>query len=84
MTERKTDDKPRKRRLQPWGEVQFFLLASVILGSILFGAVWTRIEEFEKGAWDSFAIVQTIVLGIVLIGLVIGILAYLSRRVRDD
>lgn len=84
MTERKTGDKPRRRILQPWGEVKFFLLASVILGSILFGAVWTRIEEFEKGVWDSFAIVQTIVLGIVLIGLVAGVLVYLSRRVRDD
>jgi peptidoglycan biosynthesis protein MviN/MurJ (putative lipid II flippase) len=83
MPEGRSVDRHRKRPIQPWGEVLFFLVVSVVLGSALFGAVWTRIEEFEKGVWDSFAITQTIVLGLILIGLVIGVFVYLSRRVRD-
>ena len=83
MSDEKTGGGSGNRSLQPWGEVLFFLIVSVILGGILFGAVWTRIEEFEKGVWDSFAITQTIVLGLVLIALVIGVWKYLSRRTRD-
>lgn len=75
--------KKRYRPLPPWGETLFALVVAVLLGSAMFGAVWTRIEEFETGKWDGPAITQTIVLGLLLIALVAGLWKYLSRRVRD-
>ena len=59
------------------------LSVAVVLGGIALGAVWTRIEEFERGEWDGAGIAQAVILGLVLIGLVAGLWAYLSRRVRD-
>ena len=61
----------------------FALLIGVVLGSAMFGVVWTRIEEFETGKWDGPAIVQTIVLGLFLILTVIGMWKYLAKRVRE-
>ncbi len=75
--------KPRYRPLPPWGETVFAVLVAVVLGSAMFGAVWTRIEEFETGKWDGPAIVQTIVLGLFLIFTVAGLWKYLSKRVRE-
>ena len=78
------ESRNRKNRSVPsWGETLFALFVAVILGSVIFGAVWTRIEEFETGKWDATAITQAIVLGLLLIGLVIGLWKYLSRRVQD-
>ena len=76
-------DKKKRPELQPWGETAFALVVAVVLGGIMLGAVWTRIEEFETGKWDGPGITQTIVLGLLLIGLVAGLWRYLSRRVRD-
>ncbi len=76
--------KPNRRRNVPsWGETVFALTMAVILGGIALGAVWTRIEEFETGKWDGPAITQTIVLGLFLIALVLGLWRYLARRVND-
>ena len=66
-----------------WGETTFALVVGVVLGGILLGAVWTRIEEFETGKWSGAAVTQTIVLGVVLIALVLGLWRYLSRRVSS-
>ena len=72
-----------RRPLQPWGEALLALSVAVVLGGIALGTVWTRIEEFERGEWDGAGIAQAVILGLVLIGLVTGLWAYLSRRVRD-
>lgn len=73
----------RRTPLPPWGETLFALIVAVLLGSAMFGAVWTRIEEFETGKWSGPAITQTIVLGLLLIALVAGLWRYLARRVRE-
>lgn len=77
------DDKKPRRSFTSWGETKFALVVAVALGSAMFGAVWTRIEEFETGKWDGAAITQTIVLGLFLIALVVGLWRYLARRVRE-
>ena len=78
------ESRKRKNRSAPsWGETVFALLVAVLLGSVMFGAVWTRIEEFETGKWDALGITQAIVLGLLLIGLVFGLWKYLARRVQD-
>ena len=84
MSDAENKNKPNRLGRPSWSEAKFFLIAAVILGGVMAGGVWTRIEEFEAGKVSSGAIVMTIVVGLILIALLAVIRSYLLRMMKDD